>query len=168
MVDQVDPLEPQAQYVTSAGTPTLKWMILWQTAMQRLVGAINDIVGVQEDVAAAAADVAALKGATYVTLTNSGTLDAERQLTGTTDIGLTDGGANSTVTVGLLPTTVVAGTYGDASHVAQVTVDAKGRVTGATEVAIADTGSWIPLVDGSEPPAFITDGAGTLIVVAYA
>ncbi len=29
------------------------------------------------------------------------------------------------------------------------------------------TGSWIPLVDGSEPPNFITDGAGALIVVAY-
>ena len=27
-------------------------------------------------------------------------------------------------------------------------------------------GSWIPLVDGSEPPAFITDGAGVLILVA--
>lgn len=28
-------------------------------------------------------------------------------------------------------------------------------------------GSWIPLVDGSEPPVFITDGAGVLILVAY-
>lgn len=28
-------------------------------------------------------------------------------------------------------------------------------------------GSWIPLVDGSEPPNFITDGAGHLILVAY-
>lgn len=26
-------------------------------------------------------------------------------------------------------------------------------------------GSWVPLVDGSEPPNFITDGAGTLILV---
>lgn len=25
----------------------------------------------------------------------------------------------------------------------------------------------IPLVDGSEPPAFITDGAGNLIVIAW-
>lgn len=28
-------------------------------------------------------------------------------------------------------------------------------------------GSWIPLVDGSEPPNFITDGAGALILVSY-
>lgn len=28
--------------------------------------------------------------------------------------------------------------------------------------------TWIPLVDGHEPPAFITDGAGSLITVAYA
>jgi len=27
--------------------------------------------------------------------------------------------------------------------------------------------SWVPLVDGSEPPNFITDGAGGLIFVAY-
>lgn len=27
-------------------------------------------------------------------------------------------------------------------------------------------GGWIPLVDGSEPPVFITDGAGTLMLVA--
>ncbi len=27
-------------------------------------------------------------------------------------------------------------------------------------------GNWIPLVDGSEPPVFITDGAGVLMLVA--
>lgn len=27
-------------------------------------------------------------------------------------------------------------------------------------------GSWIPLVDGAEPPVFITDGAGVLILTA--
>lgn len=34
--------------------------------------------------------------------------------------------------------------------------------------AIPVDNSWIPLVDGSDPPKFITDGDGTLIVVAYA
>lgn len=28
-------------------------------------------------------------------------------------------------------------------------------------------GSYIPLVDGAEPPGFITDGAGQLILVGY-
>ena len=31
----------------------------------------------------------------------------------------------------------------------------------------ANVTSWIPLVDGAEPPVFITDGAGVLILVAY-
>jgi hypothetical protein len=34
-------------------------------------------------------------------------------------------------------------------------------------VDLASVGAWIPLVDGSEPPNFITDGAGHLILVAY-
>jgi hypothetical protein len=62
---------------------------------------------------------------------------------------------------------VTPGTYGDGSNVAQFTVDAKGRLTAAANVAIADAGSWLPLVDGSDPPNFVTDGAGTLIAVAY-
>lgn len=40
-----------------------------------------------------------------------------------------------------------------------------GTGTGSGTV-ISDT-SWVPLVDGSEPPAFITDGAGNLIFTAY-
>ncbi len=31
----------------------------------------------------------------------------------------------------------------------------------------ASTASWIPLVTGAEPPVFVTDGAGHLILVAY-
>lgn len=75
--------------------------------------------------------------------------------------------AIASTTLALTATGVTAGTYGDASNVAQITVDAKGRITAAVDVPIADAGSWIPLVDGSEPPVFITDGAGVLILVAY-
>lgn len=66
-------------------------------------------------------------------------------------------------------TGVTPGTYGDATHVGQFTVDEDGRLTFAADVAItgAGGGSWIPLVDGSEPPVFITDGAGHLVLVAY-
>jgi hypothetical protein len=32
---------------------------------------------------------------------------------------------------------------------------------------IASVGSWVPTVDGSEPPVFITDGAGVLIFTFY-
>ena len=34
--------------------------------------------------------------------------------------------------------------------------------------AFGSIASYIPTVDGAEPPAFITDGAGTLILIAYA
>lgn len=67
----------------------------------------------------------------------------------------------------LADTAVVAGVYGDATHIPQVTFDAKGRAVSAVNIAVSSGGSWIPLVDGSEPPAFITDGAGVLILVAY-
>jgi hypothetical protein len=33
--------------------------------------------------------------------------------------------------------------------------------------APANPGSWVPTVDGSEPPVFITDGAGVLIFTSY-
>jgi len=77
-----------------------------------------------------------------------------------------DGAAN--VTAGLTLATVNAnvGTFGNATNVAQVTVNAKGLVTAVANVPIA-LSSWIPLVDGAEPPSFITDGVGHLILVAY-
>ena len=34
--------------------------------------------------------------------------------------------------------------------------------------AFGSVASYIPTVDGAEPPAFITDGAGTLILIAFA
>jgi len=54
-----------------------------------------------------------------------------------TGIGL-QGGGNLTAdrTISLANTGVVAGTYGDATHVGQFTVDAQGRITSATDVQI--------------------------------
>lgn len=41
-------------------------------------------------------------------------------------------------------------------------------ITRMVDLAVVSApSSWIPLVDGSEPPNFITDGAGNLILVAY-
>src|SRR5262245_31156396 len=58
------------------------------------------------------------------------------QLTGDMTAGPGSGSQAST----LVNTSVTAGSYGDATHVAQFTVDAKGRIQGASNVAITGTG----------------------------
>lgn len=55
----------------------------------------------------------------------------------TTGVGFT---TEKNVTITLDNTAVTAGTYGDASNVAQITVDAQGRITNATDVAISASG----------------------------
>lgn len=61
---------------------------------------------------------------------------AENSVTVTGGTGLTGGGdlsANRTIS---MPAVGTAGTYGDATHVVQVTTDTQGRVSGATAIAI--------------------------------
>lgn len=71
-------------------------------------------------------------------------------------------GGDATITSGSLTlanTAVTAGTYGDASHVARVTIDSKGRITAASQVSISGLpgGTGLVRVD-SGTGSVITDG----------
>jgi hypothetical protein len=58
--------------------------------------------------------------------------------------GMSGGGAlTGNVTLNIANTAVVAGTYGNASAVAQITVDAQGRITSAGNVTIAIANSAV-------------------------
>ena len=59
-------------------------------------------------------------------------------------VGLAGGGAlTGNVTIDLANTTVVAGSYGTANQVSQITIDAQGRITSAANVAIAIANSAV-------------------------
>lgn len=82
----------------------------------------------QEDISA---QYDAITSASFLTVANEPSLGAERVLTPRAgELVGTDAGANSTYTLGLADTTVVAGSYGNASTLVTVTFDAKGRATG--------------------------------------
>lgn len=66
-------------------------------------------------------------------------------------------------------TGVVAGTYGDASNVPQITVDAVGRVTNLANIPIsAAVDDYVVMSDGATPtPSPVDDGFGNFIYIAY-
>ncbi len=69
-------------------------------------------------------------------------------------VGLTGGGSiDADVTVDLEDTAVVVGTYGDATHSAQITIDQQGRITNAVDVAISGGGGGSSGEASLTPPA---------------
>ena len=75
-------------------------------------------------------------GAQYLTLATDATLTAERVLTASSNLTLTDGGAGSTATLDLANTTVSPGTY----IAPTLQIDSKGRITSAS-----NTNPWEPV-----------------------
>ncbi len=57
--------------------------------------------------------------------------------------------------------------HGDVAYVTADGLYYTWRDNDTWESSSGGGSSWIPLVDGSEPPNFITDGSGHLILVAY-
>jgi hypothetical protein len=68
----------------------------------------------------------------------------------TAGVGLDGGEITVAGTIDLADTAVTPGTYGDDTHVAQVTIDQQGRITAASEVAITGGG-------GGGPPQTLID-----------
>lgn len=87
--------------------------------------------------------IAALSGTSGLlkkTAANTWTLDTTAYLTSNQNISISgdvSGSGTTAITLTLANSGVTAGTYGNSTSVAQVTVDAKGRVTSASNVAIA-------------------------------
>lgn len=75
--------------------------------------------------------------ASYLVATTNGALSDERVLAVTSDLTLTDGGPNTTLTVGMAATTVAAGPYGSNTSVPSLVVDANGRLTSVANTAIS-------------------------------
>ena len=81
-----------------------------------------------------------------------------------TGTGLTGGPITTTGTVSLANTTVTAGTYGNATSVAQVVINAQGQITSASNVAISIGGqlTYVGTWNASTNSPALTSSVGTL------
>jgi len=77
--------------------------------------------------------------------------------------GLSGGTITTSGTIALANTAVSAGTYGNSTNVAQITVDAQGRITSATNVAVSGGGGGVTSISASPPlSASASTGSVTL------
>lgn len=97
------------------------------------------------------------------------TVDAKGRVTGASEValptsyppsGAAGGDLTGTYPAPTLQVVTGGGTFGDSTHVAQVTVDTKGRVTGASAVAI-NPGALLPLTVALATGAPPIDGVTT-------
>jgi hypothetical protein len=107
---KVDPLDSQTQVVGQSGAPSAFLLRQWQNIRAFINAAIDGIVVI-----------------------------FQTGFSGVAPISVT-GAVGATVSISHDDSGVTPGTYGDATHVAQVTVDAKGHVTEVAEVPITGSG----------------------------
>lgn len=119
--------------VSTAGSTDLNGITDWQIGDWAI---FNGSVWQKIDQSPAVQSVNGQTGAVVLTAANVGAVaNTVNVIAGT---GLAGGGAlTGNVTIDLANTAVVAGSYGSATDVSQITIDAQGRVTNATNVAIA-------------------------------
>lgn len=99
----------------------------------------------------------AVNGVGYVLTSLSPWVPDGRVIEGTAgNISLTDGGPGASLGLDLVPTGVVAGTYGDATHVPQMAIDAYGRIVSIGEVALIGVGT-VTSVSGVNANGFTVD-----------
>ena len=106
------------------------------TGLERVPIAKNSGAGFETEYTTVGAISDASKQAEYVLVGMNFNLPFARILTavaGQTTIA--DGGAGAAVTLGLANSGVTAGSYGDTTHVVQLTVDVTGRITNIANVA---------------------------------
>lgn len=135
---KVNPLDWRTPIVDpETGTPTDQFIRIWQQLFQNSEYTNGNV----NDKANKTTQITAGNG-----LVGGGDLSADRVIA----VGPGTGIAVGADDVHLTDTGVTPGTYGDATHVAQVTVDAQGRITAISLVAIAGGGGGTtPIVRGS-------------------
>lgn len=117
-------------------------------------------------VAASAALITSVADTNTIDLdATAGALTANLLYIDSVDIDFSDSGAGFTGV--LKPTTVVAGTYGDSTHVAKFIVDANGRLTSATDVAIAFPTDFITAVSDTNTVDLTVTGTTLSADVRY-
>lgn len=157
---KVPPLDWQTPIVNpQSGIPTPQFMLLWQ----QMFGNTDDTIENLDDVIAEVIEI-------------NDEIGEIRDIDIIAGTGLDGGGPlTGDVTIDLADTAVTPGTYGDSTHVAEITVDQQGRITDVNEVAISGGGggggawtvaaSWDFSTDGAiaEVVADVTSASSVLI-----